>query len=298
MATKISKAAAFVFALSAGWQVHAADTVLLKESFDSFSNGQALVSGVKSANSLVTWRDRNGDVTVSTDKDYSGTAGGKSLKFHYPAGSHEAEQRIDLNGQYPELWFSYKVFVPKNYVYASQSNNKFLMVYNDFTGNTTFMDFETWAQADSSGNMDGTNFIAVQYKVNGTNLDFAWGPTSTIANSFNVGGHSYRFIDPAVDNGKWISVVFHLKLSSCSTCKNGASEVWKNGEKIVEVLNVNNFNTTANHFSGLYLLGWANTGYASDTTFYIDDFTVSQNPLPIDGGVGKVPSPPTAVTVQ
>lgn len=275
-------------------QVHGAD--ILEETFDAYANNQLLTSAAKALESLVTWRDRQGTVTVSSAQDYEGKSGGKSLRFFYPAEAHEAEQRIDLNGQYKELWIGFKILVPSNYAYRAQNNNKFLMVYNDFTGNTTFMDFETWAHEDANGRLDGTNFIAVQYKVNGVNKDFAWGPTSAIPNSYNIHGDDHRFIKPSTDAGKWLNMVFHLKLSDTATSKNGASEVWKNGEKIVEVLNVNNFNTTANHFSGLYLMGWANTGYSQDTVFYIDNLMISQKPLPI--GDDKYPSPPSSVSAE
>jgi hypothetical protein len=270
---------------------------VLNETFDAYSVNQLLSNGMQAVTSLVTWRDRQGTVAVSSAMDFEGKTGGKSLRFFYPAEAHEAEQRIDLNGKYPELWIGFKILVPSNYAYRAQNNNKFLMVYNDFTGNTTFMDFETWAHEDSNGRLDGTNYIAVQYKVNGVNKDFAWGPSSTIPNTYNVHGDDHRFINPAVDRGKWLNMVFHLKLSDTATSKNGASEVWKNGEKIVEVLNINNFNSTANHFSGLYLLGWANTGYAQDTTFYIDNLRISEDPLPITGSE-KFPRPPSPLTAE
>ena len=50
-------------------------------------------------------------------------------------------------------------------------------------------------------------------------------------------------------------------------------------------------------WSGGYLMGWANSGYAITTEFLIDDFTVSTEPLFAAGGPVK-PKPPTDATAN
>lgn len=264
------------------------------DNFEGYADGSRLSGSRASTNPGITWRDST-SATVSTKVDREGKSGGKSLQFFYKGTTDRsqdawAEQRVDLVGQYPELWISWDLLVPSNYNDRGGGNNKVMIVYNDFTGNTTFVDFESW----SYGQIPGSNYLNVQYKYNGVNHDFAGTYNSPVKVDFNPFGRDFRYIEPAKDAGKWLHMVFHMKLATSAAAADGLTEVWKNGQKIVEHRNIPNFNTTANHFSGLYLLGWANTGFDQDTYFYLDNFKISDRPM--QTSLGPIPNPPSAVS--
>lgn len=277
-----------------------ASAYYFQDNSEGYATGTKLAGSMAATTSGITWRDST-SAQVSNLVDRENKSGGKSLQFFYKGNTDInidawAEQRVDLQGQFPELWIAFDILVPANYYNRGAGsdggeNDKVMIVYNDFTGNTTMVDFENFTYSGL-----GSCYLNAQYKVNNTNIGFAGTYSSPVKDTYNLFGKNYKFIDQTVDAGKWLHLVFHVKLATSSTASDGVTQVWKNGQKILENLNVPNFNSSYNHFSGLYLMGWANTGYTQDTYFYIDNFTVSDQPLSTSSSTSTTLAPPNPVT--
>mgnify|MGYP007022268465 CR=1 FL=1 len=57
-------------------------------------------------------------------------------------------------------------------------------------------------------------------------------------------------------------------------------QLWKNGNQMVNLTNLASWGgIDENYFDAAYILGWSNSGYASDTLFYVDNFFISNAPL-------------------
>lgn len=86
-------------------------------------------------------------------------------------------------------------------------------------------------------------------------------------------------IDKETDNGKWIEIIIHLKVSGPSN-DNGIIHIWKNGEEFWHVTDLPNYSKLGfNYFQYGYLLGYSNSGYTEETTFYIDDVVLSESEI-------------------
>jgi hypothetical protein len=74
---------------------------------------------------------------------------------------------------------------------------------------------------------------------------------------------------------------------------NGVLELWKNGTKIWDTHNVSNHasSTANNGFNNGYILGWSNSGFNTDTDFYLDNvmFATSAADLQVSSQVPSAP---------
>ncbi len=190
----------------------------------------------------------------------------------------QCEQRFFIGGRPSELWIRYSIYIPENYknrgYYGGGLNNK-LMYLDGPPDSGWYMGFETWPS-------------------NTTNGQEAWGAASAYIThnkkNENHVGHDHDLIQPFADSrppyvktsqdlGMWHEFVFHVKIASTTSAKDGAIEIWKNGKKIMELLNYDNGVSTNSYFASGYIQGWQNSGYDSDTYCYIDGFTLSLNPI-------------------
>ena len=204
---------------------------------------------------------------------HSGGYGGSSraLRFQYGTGdTKNGEMRFQFAdsaaSQYAstEVWAAYKLFVPTNYAMDAEAplrNNKCLFIYNDDTGGSNYFDFERWTRGGTDN-----EYLDIQIKKNGASIgwgDDRWGEELENTN--------FAFIDLTQDKGAWIDFKFYVKLSD-SNDNNGIARCWKNGVKILGHNAIPNYNTTNNHLSGGYLLGWTNSSESNDFDMLIDDF--------------------------
>lgn len=249
---------------------------------DSFEGGNLAAK----ANGF-SWGESR-DTAVSTEKAKSGSY---ALKFTFagvPSGQDSfSEQRFYLGGNYPDIWVSYDLYVPANYVHRQQSdsaNNKgFLYMwsgdYNSPSGPGMGPNF--WPQNETTGPASyGTQYV--------------WGP--------GWGKHFWSAMPKAIeseDRGKWVTIVAHYKYAS-SANNDGVAEIWKTRDgvqqKLMSITNGDWYVSGQKGFDQGYLLGWANSGFDQTTIFYIDNVTVSTTSLL--GGATKVPAAPTSTSVN
>lgn len=213
------------------------------------------------------------DPTVETTQPKDGTY---SAEFAYPGdgvGNPDSpdswkELEFSLGAQYSEIWIKYDIFIPSNYVHRTggAENNKLMYLYNAATtaGSTCYFGFESWP--DGSG-----SYVPLHLKYDGTD----YGHDHPGNNYFGQTSDPFPFVVTASDLNKWMTLVFHLKYSTSAVASDGVAEVWKNGTKEMEYLTLDNYSTTNNYFDRGYILGWANSGFANDTTLYVDNFVVS-----------------------
>jgi len=205
----------------------------------------------------------------------SANSGSWSLRFPYKANTYLQEQRIAFGAQYPELWIKYDLFLPANYKHTDNNggNNKFFAIFN--AGDAFYYNFSLYAGTTP----DVVARVNLHYYASGLE-----GTPVGVANLFRTS-----------DLGAWHRLVMHFKADTGR--RDGVAQLWKDGQLIVDLQSVPSVTAAGKQYmDGAYFLGWANSQYAVDTTFYIDDVVVSTSPIP--PFEGALPSPPNNVTVE
>lgn len=269
---KILRAAMLTSIVGVGTASTASAGVIFQDGFES---------GTKSLiTNLMRWLTGTDTTTVSTTKPLNGNY---SLQFLFkggPAGQDAwAEQRIALGKQYTEVWIKYNLFIPSNYYHRQDgaSNNKFFAIYSaPYTSPGFQVNFST-QPASGGGSEVGIHF----YK-------------SGVEQS--AGGYPSGALITASDLGKWQEIIMHFKVPSSSTSADGVMELWKNGGKLIGITNLPSNGTSGkNYMDEAYLLGWANSGFSTNTYLYIDDVVISDTPLASGGSSTPTTSaPPSA----
>lgn len=195
------------------------------------------------------------DKTFAVNALYSGSSVGA-----------RPELRFNLRGQYPELWIKFEMFLPLNYRHRrlpNPGNNKLLLVYTFDPVNYSriqYMSYNTWPEPDGSS-------------------------VVTFNGAYNYAdrGHTrpavpWRFGTPD-DLGRWRAYLYHFKLSNSPTALNGASRVWRDGDIVVDMQNLNYHTPDKNYFDEGYIFGAANSGFDEDTVIKMRNIQFSSTPL-------------------
>jgi len=223
------------------------------------------------------------DSTKTSVKAGVAKTGKYSLQFYYPANQSLAEQRIDLGGNYKDIWVSYDILIPANYYHTAGStspNNKgFLYLwsgdYSNPTGPGVGPNF--WPMGDGSSKASIYNW--------GKGLDIHYG-----------NGTCENGVIKLSDRGKWIKIVAHYKYAS-SANNDGIAQIWKiyDDGTVEQACNLTKgawYVAGAPGFNTGYILGWANAVYNQDTYFYLDNFKASTDSL-LTNATQSPPMPPT-----
>ena len=227
-------------------------------------------------------------VTVSTDRAH---AGSRSAKFHFGGNASLdadawSELRFDLGAVYPELWLRYRLHIPANFVHRdanSSDNNKFIRLWGSTYSDLEKVGASTWLNAPA----DGYSALIVDWNSNGDGI----GPKGTVCGQFIA----------AADRGTWMDVMIHAKAATATA--RGTFQVWKNGSLAIDGAGtVDNFTAGEAHgYRYGYLLGWANSGFAQDTDFAIDDVvfgTTQADVAPPPGNHAPVAQAQSASTAE
>lgn len=196
--------------------------------------------------------------------------GKHSLRFNFSGKADGqdsfSEQRLALP-QLGEIWIKFDLYVPINYYHRNQSgsaNNKLLAVYRTPYTSPGFQ--VNWSlNPNGSG---GSNLWLYRFR-NGSEQG-TMKPTGGIGNDFIT----------TEDRGKWISIIARIKTPSSESSYDGAMQMWKNGILVSNETTLNNYGgTNENYINALYLLGWSNSGFSEDTTFYLDNLVITSEPI-------------------
>jgi hypothetical protein len=220
--------------------------------------------------------------SVSTQNSNGGT---RSLRFAFQGsgagGEATAEQRFSFTTPLLELAIEFDLYYPDGgesyggaaYVIreASGNNNKFMRLWrgNKSDGNDGYSShyFKTGAE-NRPGGGGGIANIYPSYGVNGGGIgprgSTGTGPTFT-TNSFVASG----------DLGAWHHILFYSKCGTVSD--GGVIEIWKNGVLIGTVEDIDIYPSGGSSQNGVdfgYLLGYANSGFTSQTLLFIDNVKI------------------------
>ena len=212
-----------------------------------------------------TWKDfwgsRTKNVTISQDKSKDGDY---SSKWVYPGGSVSedgwAEARFDLGAQYTELTISFDIFIPDNYRHRkgdTSHNNKLFRLWQSDYKDREKLGATLYPQGDSGDSLVGGDYRKA------SNL----GMSSAVNTS--------RDFITSDDRGKWMAVSIYVR--AASDTQPAIIRIHKNGKQHFEDVFDNNYIPGTQGFRYGYLLGWSNTGYSEETTFYIDNVRFLSN---------------------
>lgn len=252
--------------------------------FDGFETGTKATVGA------LRWTDSAGGVVVSNTWAATGSY---SMKFPYLAKADAdddwVEQRFELTTHASELWVRFKMRVPDGYSHRDVSgsdNNKFFKISSNPDTNSSEgvnLMWEYWP----SGN-------------GGSQLAYHWTNPGV-----SVGSHEQmKYVFGPAEAGKVLEFVLHARMSSKAGVEDGVVQTWVrtqgaatftqiHDQRAAPLYPASSWPTQTTWVAG-YVLGWANSSFAKNTTFYIDDLQMSSSSL-----LGSLsPSPPTSVSVN
>lgn len=245
---------------------------------DGFSWGGNNRTSVVNAEGAV-WNNGPVDVPKPDGSDWSCFHGEHCLRFRYPALEAWSEQRFDMGNAYPEVWIRYWIRVPHNFVHenptGSTANNKWFALWMDGysqhgDGPTVVWNF--WPQDGGS-----------------SRFTFSLSQEDPSTEPGHHGGHDGFMVHPD-DQGRWMQVVLYAKRSSEPGVADGVARIWRRweGEPTHTLLSESagrGFSappTGPDGWAAGYVMGWSNSGYAEDTEFLLDEFTIATSSLVLE----------------
>jgi hypothetical protein len=255
---------------------------------DDFESGKLAAS-----NSSFRWRAGTNNVTVSPDISRSGT---HSLKFLYRGKPRcrdsTAQQSFQFTSPQTELWLEYYIYlldgseglgtkythrIPTKRIREGggcssetvpTTNNKLLVLWDEkYNQNHIQFGFELRAMNDTRSNrgLPGDSYLKALW-------DAHW----------DESGNQLGFVKPIVTDaaavgvvkrGRWTRLRFHVKLATDPSVEDGVIRIWIDDRLVLQrrhrAAAQRNYNNYLRHG---YLMGWANSGFDTDTPIYIDDF--------------------------
>ena len=198
------------------------------------------------------------------------------------AGSPNAEQRFSLGRSCSHLCIEYEVWVGTEYSHANTapSNNKFLALWRDDYGASA----ETW-MLGYEFQTTGTRTPDSNVLVVSNRWDFGFWSASTTG-GYTVTGQNGQFIGDSGNfllRGAWKQVRVEVKAASSDTATDGIQRMWIGGVLHSEITNGKFWNPDSAEpdtvLKNGYFLGTANSGYATQTDFYLRGFKFyNENP--------------------
>jgi len=197
------------------------------------------------------------------------------------------EKRISwTSNPQTELWVKFSLWVPSGFTvpdYGSARNNKFFSIYNGDYSSNFQVRFETNYPLTSKFGSTDLADIELKFMNKGTEQPY------------------FDHIAPIVtksDLGKWTEIIMHFKTTSKVGSADGVVEMWKNGTKIFSRSDIAMSGVSGyNYMDGAYLLGWSNSGFASDLDFYMDNVVFSNTAI-TPGAATTTTSPPMAPVID
>lgn len=264
------------------------DGLLFHEDFEGHAVGQNLAQ--KQGPGTLRYLTSHPTIVVSDEHAHSGT---RSLKITYPGEPDPAEMssretrfvfwpREDVANAPDELWGEWWIRVPDNYVHRESEgghNNKLLLLCNavDGPGDKSFKDSVR------------RPLVLWEYQYGDEEHSFvragSWGGDTDI-NPYGTSSDQFQEIKgnifTAERRGQWIRVRWHVRISLTA----GVLDMWVGNQKVCQMPAdiCTAFTEGSRTRSGElipvmpqtlnagYLFGWSNSGFAEDTSFYVDDW--------------------------
>jgi len=261
-------------------QPASSDTVVFADSFDTGAlagaqNGYRWGTTDKASSGLLP--------VVSNVQHHSGSY---SLAFSFgpdgPGGQSMSEQYFDLGAYLTEVWIEFQWYVPSNYTNrntgGSSYNNKLFYIWRDTYSNKPDPQFAIEFQPRHQG--DGTSRIRPLWRdESGTEQDandftYSVFHGASDADSPFIGTSGVAGV---CQPGQWTRIRIHIKTESAVGANDGQFEIWADTTLMYRRdggAYMGQVPGGTNTLHNLYLMGYANSGYANQSVFYIDDFKV------------------------
>jgi len=227
---------------------------LFAVAFASAANAQVIAEDDFEQGSWKSFWGSRRSVTISTEQPRSGV---RSARFEFeaepPGGDSFSELRFDLGREYRELTIEFDLYIPPNYFHRPESpnNNKFFRLWlNDYD------DVEKLGASLLSQGTSGESRIGTDY-------------SKEAHRSISTGVKNAPDFITASDKGKWTAIRIYVK--AASDAENGIIRIYKNGQLFLNDTGLRNHIPGTQGYRHGYLLGWANSGFAQETVFYIDN---------------------------
>lgn len=227
----------------------------------------------------VVWNNGPQDTAAPAGSDWTCHHGDHCLRFRYPALEAWSEQRFDMGAAYPEVWIRYWIRVPTNFVHenptGSSANNKWFALWMD----------------GYSQHGDGPTIVWNFWPQEGGSSQFTFSLSQEDPST--EPGHHAGYEDFMVapdDRGRWMQVVLYAKRSSAPGQADGEARIWRRWEgetthTLLSETTGRGFPSPPNGPEGWaagYVMGWSNSGYAEDTEFLLDEFTIATSSLVLE----------------
>ena len=239
----------------------------VNDTFESYTLGSSPTGTTDSA----TWLSSGSRIEVSNVVANGGT---KSLRFRYgpdASGSDStAEQALTLDGAgYMELWLEWDMYTPTNFTHRDDTgsdNNKIIYLHNDYSeenGGIEYWPDRTPASLGQPAN--GKSYPTHVYRTS-SSTPFGHYPQPNFGNIV---------FDPA-EAGTWSHFKLHYKKSDAGS-SNASVQFYKDDVLLLDRDNFDDYNPTRGikPITGIKLMGWSNSGYLSETDFYMDNLYIS-----------------------
>lgn len=218
----------------------------------------------------------NDTMTVSSDMAHSGTY---SAKFHFDGNTDLAddafsELRYSLGSGRTDWYLSYYIYFPSGFDVrdaTGSDNNKIADIWG--------VDYQ---DSDVKFNVEMERDQSVGFKLK---RNTTW-PYETLQCSgvINAGPDQPRFTFTSSYFGRWVHLEYHYKLDNGTG--NGQAQFFVDGDLKISMDDLSYIDAPCSPGYMLYgyLMGWANSGYTTDTDIYIDDVIFSTTYQGTDDG--------------
>ena len=247
----------------------------VNDNFESYTLGSLPTGDTDSA----TW----GGNAYTQISDTVANGGTKSLRFRYTNGAGTgpeyawSEQIISLGDTgYMELWVEFDLYTPTNFTHRDgigSDNNKIAVFYNEYSEETGGIEF--WPDSDLPWPNEAANGSSYPTHVYRTS-------NSTPFGHYPQPNYGNRVFDPT-EAGTWHRLKIHYKKSDAGS-SNASVQLYKDDVLLLDRDNFDDYNPTRGikPITGIKLMGWSNSGYLSETDFYMDNLYISDTGFQAD----------------
>ncbi|APR76855.1 Hypothetical protein A7982_02202 [Minicystis rosea] len=249
--------------------------------FDDFEGGD-----LNHSTNGFAWADTAyAHVTTNHPKD-----GTHALEFDYGSGDESwSEVRFDIGQNLTEVWIGYDIFIPSNYFHRDTNptsgnewgggEKEFVLYADDYSeANPTLILGRNFKRHDGNWVNDGSSWMNSSFRYidpDGVQQWYQMWPDGTPV-----------LIDTKTDLGTWQKRILHVKMPTGPSSNDGVVEYWTvpaSGpvRKCIDRHDGSfygaNDGASQNYVNKGYVLGYANSGFAEDTVFQVDNFEVRTN---------------------
>ena len=252
---------------------------------DNFDTGDTLTTATDASAWDEIGTGGGGSFAVNTTNAFSGS---HSLAMTFgpdiSGADSRVEPRLEINGGnggagYSEVWVEYMFYVPANFQHRDDTgsdNNKWFRIWaENYTGADpkAGMSFRPIGGATTDSSFVYGQFGSAQLPIGDTGDATTWNLNWNPALGCSA--------TDCITAGTWGKVQMHFRLATTASSNDGLQRMCNDDVVLFQNDTLDWFGTgvDGNTLNQAYIMGAANSGYASGTTFYLDDLKMyNENP--------------------